>query len=269
MGGVNNNENFILNCSAWKNFYNNSLVKAEIDKINITKANIAIAPVTGAEQNIGFCCEEDFYLPYFTSAFDCGIDICVGDGAPDEKLEYGINAVSKLNKKSYFILKPYQNTVLYKRVDKVSKFALAIGIDVDAYNIVTMRNQVCLEKKTVESIKEFTNYSKLPFIIKGVFTKEDIDLCKKLKPEIIVVSNHGGRIETQIGSTCDFLQKHAKELKSYCKELWVDGGIRTKTDIKCALYLGATKVLIARPVISALCKGGQQEAKKYLETLFN
>ena len=151
--------------------------------------------------------------------------------------------------KAYFFLKPYSNERLFERIDWIEGNALAAGIDIDAYNIVSMRNQAKLEKKSVAQLNEFRKYSKLPLAIKGVFTKEDIELCRTLKPD------HGGRVETETGSTAEFLQANAKILKSCCEELWVDGGIRKKRDIQVAVSLGAKKCLAARPFISALCKG--------------
>lgn len=257
MGGVNNNQNFILNCDWWDK------IPAE-ENIEVKPENLGIAPVTGAVQNIGFKNEEDFYFPYFSAAQKEGIAVCVGDGAPDEKLKLGLAAVQKLDMKAYFFLKPYSNARLFERVDWVRENALAVGIDIDAFNIVSMRNQAKLEKKSVGQLKDVRKYSKLPLAIKGVFTQEDIDLCREFKPEIIVVSNHGGRVETKIGSTAEFLQANGKILKSVCGELWVDGGIRKKRDIQAALTLGAKKCLVARPFISALCegfeKGGEEQA---------
>ena len=104
MGGVNQSENFLLNCSGWKDFFNEIIKtdKTSLQNIKITPDKIAIAPVTGAEQNIGYANEDDFYIPYFTAAQNSNVGICVGDGAPDEKLKLGIDAIQKLKTKGYF-----------------------------------------------------------------------------------------------------------------------------------------------------------------------
>lgn len=262
MGGVNNSENFILNCDGWD--------KIALDSsFEVKPENLGIGPVTGAEQNIGYGKEEDFYLPYFTAAKNTGITVCVGDGAPDEKLKLGLKAVKTLGIKAHFFLKPYPNERLLERIDWVKQDACAIGIDIDAYNIVSMRNQAKLEKKSLKQLEEFRKHSKLPLMLKGVFTKEDIELCKLVKPEIIVVSNHGGRVETETGSTADFLKNHSFELKDCCDELWVDGGVRKHRDGLAAMSLGATKCLAARPFISALCKDGISAMENSIRQILN
>ena len=251
MGGVENSRNFRLNCTAWDEF-------PADENIEVSCENLGIAPVTGAVQNIGYENEGDFYLPYFSAAKNTGISICAGDGAPDEKLKLGLSAVQELKEKAYFFLKPYPQARLFERIEWVKNDARAIGIDIDAYNIVSMRNQAKLEKKSVSQLEEFRKYAKLPLMIKGVFTPEDIELCKIVKPEIIVVSNHGGRVETLTGSTAAFLSENADILKNCCDELWVDGGIRKKRDIQAAFKMGAKKCLAARPFISSLCKEGRE-----------
>ena len=271
MGGVNDSHNFILNCSAWASLYNRFCSEGKkglLDEIQISPADIGIAPVTGAVQNIGYEVESDFYLPYFQGAYNQKINICVGDGAPDEKLQFGLKAVQDLNTKAYFFLKPYPNDILFKRIDMIRDSATAIGMDIDAYNIVTMRNQVHLERKTLAQISEIRLYSKLPLMLKGIFTPEDVELCREVKPEIAVISNHGGRVDTLEGSTAEFLEKNIAELKRYCGEVWIDGGIRSKNDIKVAKFLRSDRILIARPFISALCSGGVSKMEYEINKLF-
>lgn len=271
MGGVNCSSTFSLNCLAWDDFYNKSScsVQSQIDSIKVSPDQIAVAPVTGANQNIGFANEKDFYLPYFGAALESGIGICVGDGAPDEKLQFGYEAVCSLNTKAYYFFKPYPDDILQKRISLVKDTAMAIGMDIDAYNIITMRNQVCLEYKTGEQIKAFRESSGLPLMLKGIFSERDVGLCSDTKPDICVVSNHGGRVDTQNMSSLEFLLKNAEALSMSCGEVWVDGGIRTKRHIQTALYLGASKVLIARGFISRLIKGGVKSMVEYAASLYN
>lgn len=262
MGGVNQSRNFILNCASWD--------KLPADEsLFVRPEHIGIAPVTGAVQNIGYSEESDFYFPYFKAAKDSGITVCVGDGAPDEKLLLGLKAVQELRTKAYFFFKPYPDERLMERLEWVKNDAAAIGMDIDAYNIVTMRNQAKLERKSASQIESLRRASGLPFMIKGVFTEEDIRLCEEVHPDIIVVSNHGGRVETLEGSTADFLSQNKARLQNCCGELWVDGGIRKTRDIQAALTAGAKKCLIARPFLATLAKSGTKGMQDFAASLFS
>ena len=92
-------------------------------------------------------------------------------------------------------------------------------------------------------------------------------LVKELKPDVVYISNHGGRVETRVGSSAEFLQKHATELKNYCDEIWVDGGIRTKEDVQTAIFYGADKVILARPFIRALFEDDIAGMEKFAKEL--
>ena len=254
LGGVLKSENFQLNCKAWSELRKAAETAGKLEEllsININPSQVRCGPVTGSVENIGFAEEKDFYKPYLSKALSCGFGLCAGDGCPDEKLKFGIEAVKDLNTKAAFFLKPYPDAKLAERVSWVKDYAEFIGIDIDSYNIVTMRNLVNLERKTKAQLMKFRQLFDVPFVMKGVFTDDDVELVKDVKPDVVYISNHGGRVETRIGSSAAFLKEKAEILKPYCKEIWVDGGIRTAADVKTALYYGADKAIIARPLIRA------------------
>jgi isopentenyl diphosphate isomerase/L-lactate dehydrogenase-like FMN-dependent dehydrogenase len=261
LGGVFEGKNFQLNCEGWKELFDQACQRGagdEIRAIQVRPELLRCGPVTGAVENIGYAKEADFYFPYLMNAAQAGLGLCVGDGCPDEKLKLGTAAVKALSAsgqfpglKAAFFLKPYPQEKLFERIEWIRPYASHIGIDIDSYNIVTMRNLVNLERKTAAQLEEFRGHTKLPFVIKGVFTEEDIALVKEVRPDVVYISNHGGRVETRIGSTANFLSQHSEEFIKYCKEIWVDGGIRTREDIQTALYYGADQVILARPLIRA------------------
>lgn len=267
MGGVRNNENFILNCSAWQAVRNNNIerIKQFLDlEPEFRIPQLTIAPMTGAVENIGFARESDFYDAIIQAMHKVGVGLSIGDGYPDEKLKFGIQALQKIKTEapeaqtSVFI-KPYSNERIFERFEWAKDCVKVAGVDIDSYNIVTMRNLVKLEKKTAAQLIEIKNHVKIPFAIKGIFTQEDIELVKEVKPDIVYISNHGGRVDTRKGSTAEFFAEHVDELKNYCDEIWVDGGIRSPRDVATAMALGADCVLIGRPFASALCHGGPEE----------
>lgn len=264
MGGVRDNENFILNVSDWEKVrreYSEKIDEFLEQPVEFRIPHIAIAPITGAIENIGFADERNYYAEIVAASKNVGIGLCIGDGYPDEKLKFGIEAIRKVESTAAVFIKPYENHRIIERIGWSSEIASIIGIDIDSYNILTMRNMVNLEKKSAEQLMEIQDFVHdklgLPFAIKGIFTEDDIKLVEQVQPDIAYISNHGGRIDTRTGSTAEFLAHHADELKPNCHSVWVDGGIRSPLDIATAHALGADRVLIGRPFVTALCRGGE------------
>ena len=288
MGGVFDGKNFSLNVEGWKKIIP-SIPQEKLQEAAalIVPQKIRLAPITGAEENIGWPDEESFYAPFYAFAAGLGIKLGVGDGCPDNKLKAGIAAVQALNqeasltktaaasnrapapetastpKKAAVFLKPYPQEKLLERAEWAMPVAEFIGVDIDSYNIVTMRNKVHLEKKTAAQLNELRRATKLPLVVKGVFTQESLGLIEELKPEVAYISNHGGRVETDIGSTAQFMLANIARIKKSAAAVWVDGGLRSKEDIAAALALGAEEALLGRPIISGFlesCAKGSQSA---------
>lgn len=269
MGGVFDGKNFSLNVEGWKKIIP-SIPQEKLQEAaaSITPQKIRLAPITGAEENVGWPDEESFYAPFYAFVSSLGIKLGVGDGCPDNKLKAGIAAVKALNKtastpkKAAVFLKPYPQEKLLERAEWALPVAEYIGVDIDSYNIVTMRNKVHLEKKTAAQLNELRRATKLPLVVKGVFTQESLDLIDELKPEVAYISNHGGRVETDIGSTAEFMLANIARIKKSAAAVWVDGGLRSKEDIAAALALGGEEILLGRPMISSflesVTKGSQR-----------
>ncbi len=291
MGGVDGGFNFKANCAGWKKLLENPELKQKAapfieelsggEKLSDGEKScggekfcrgeksrgseqyrggnffkkIRLAPMTGAQENIGWPDEQGFYEPFFRFVKSLGSPLSIGDGCPDEKLLYGIKAAEAVSDFSCAVfLKPYPNEKIFERIEWSRHVASVFGIDIDAYNIVTMRNKVHLEKKTAALLNEVRRAAKVPFAVKGVFTQSDIELVKELKPEIIFISNHGGRVDNHRESTAEFLAANIKELKNYCDKIWVDGGIRDEEDAAVAFALGADEVLAGRLFVREFLK---------------
>ncbi len=250
MGGEDDNKNFMLNCDGWK--------KIPSGSYDGSKAVLRLAPMTGAEQNMGYGDERQYYFDMMKACAESDTEISIGDGTPDSKLLWGIEAVKSVGKKAAVFIKPYENKKVLERMEWAEEISGYSGIDIDAFNIATMRNAAHLEKKTVENLREVQKFlaaKNIPFVIKGIFTDEDLELVRELKPDVAFVSNHGGRVPSRTGSVAQFLADHAEEIRGSCGEIWVDGGIRTKEDFEKAQSYGVTNVLLGRPYVTALCQG--------------
>ena len=267
MGGPNNSANFILNYDAWD----------EIKRISEEPipVHIRLSPMTGGEQNVGYDDERQFYFDLIDACDEAGVELSIGDGCPDEKLLFGIQAVEKRRElhpdlKTAVFIKPYPDERIFERIEWASPVAECIGIDIDSYNIVTMRNLVHLERKSVSQlneIKRHLNSKGLPFAIKGLFTQADLEIVKEVHPDIAYISNHGGRVETRKGSTARFLASYSEELRSNSGELWVDGGIRNAEQVQTAASYGASTILLGRPFATAICRDKENEIKNIMKKL--
>ena len=67
----------------------------------------------------------------------------------------------------------------------------------------------------------------------------------------IIVSNHGGRQLDSTPATIDVLREVVLSVGGRA-EVYMDGGVRTGTDVLKALALGARAVFIGRPAVFAL-----------------
>ncbi|MDG4808046.1 alpha-hydroxy acid oxidase [Micromonospora sp. WMMD1120] len=106
----------------------------------------------------------------------------------------------------------------------------------------------------------------LPILLKGVLHPADARLAVDNGAAGLVVSNHGGRQLDGAVPTLDALPPVAEAVQGRIPVL-LDGGVRHGADVAVALALGATAVLIGRPVLRGLATGGAAGVRETLERL--
>ena len=109
-------------------------------------------------------------------------------------------------------------------------------------------------------------WSSMPFVLKGILTAEDARLAVEHGVDAIVVSNHGARQLDRVAATADVLPEIVAAVDGRC-EVLVDGGIRRGLDIAVALALGASGVLVGRPLLWALATAGAAGVERALAIL--
>ena len=92
-------------------------------------------------------------------------------------------------------------------------------------------------------------------MLQGIHSPEDAKLAVQAGVDGIWVSNHGGRQLDSVPATIEMLPDIVRAVKGSNVEVFVDGGIRTGTDVLKALALGANAVFIGRPVLWGLACG--------------
>ena len=106
----------------------------------------------------------------------------------------------------------------------------------------------------------------LPVILKGVLDAEDALIAVEEGFAGIAVSNHGGRTLDTVPTAIEVLPKIA-EVVAGRMPILLDGGIRRGTDVLKALALGATAVMVGRPVLHGLAAAGATGVAHVLKIL--
>jgi len=102
-------------------------------------------------------------------------------------------------------------------------------------------------------------HSRLPVLIKGILHPLDVAPALNAGAAGLIVSNHGGRVLDTVPATLDALPAIMAALPANRRDslpVLIDGGIRRGTDVLKARALGATAVLIGRPVLHGLAVAG-------------
>jgi 4-hydroxymandelate oxidase len=107
----------------------------------------------------------------------------------------------------------------------------------------------------------------LPVVVKGVLRPDDARACAAAGAAAVVVSNHGGRQLDGAITAARALPGVVTALGETGLPAYADGGIRAGEDALAALALGATAVLLGRPVLWALTCGGADGVAELLSGL--
>lgn len=249
IGGTGTGQTFVNNCRSWD--------EIEVDVSGILLPGIGTGPMTGVDENIGNAMsEEAFQQALVDGAVKAGIFATIGDGTPDYKFLAGVNALKNAGIKGTAFIKPFVNPLWLERYGWAEAQLEAVGVDIDACTLKTVEGKAGLECKSAASLLELKRAVKVSFIIKGICDMEQLELLDRVRPDAVVISNHGGRTKDQQEGIAWTLQCMAGEARRFCGSVWVDSGLRTREHLLKAAALGAEKVLIARPFIHGALAAG-------------
>jgi len=119
---------------------------------------------------------------------------------------------------------------------------------------------------TWEDIAWIRRFWNRKLLIKGVLSVADARRAADLGCDGIVLTNHGGRQLDSCVAPMEVLPEIVAEVGARMTVI-IDSGFRRGTDIVKALALGATAVMIGRPVLYGLIAGGEPGVQRALQML--
>lgn len=157
-------------------------------------------------------------------------------------------------------------------IKKAEQFGFAAaGVTVDTVLPVKIGDKIPPGRSqgnvaTPEQVRGVRKETSLPFFVKGVLCHEDAVLAVESGADIIVVSNHGGRIGDYCCATIEVLPEIVKAVGNKATVL-VDGGFRRGSDVLKALAMGAKGVLIGRPIYWGAAVSGSEGVSTVISKL--
>ena len=193
-----------------------------------------------------------------SSCAEFGIAAFTGDGMDSNVMVAATEAIKKAGGLGIPTVKPWNVEMIREKMAILKDAgAFAAAMDIDAAGLPFLKNfNPPAGSKSVEELREIVKAAGVPFIVKGIMTVKGA----------IVESNHWLIILYQDPATGEVLEEIAKAVDGSMK-IFVDGGIRSGTDVFKALALGADAVIIARPFVTAVYGGGREGVEAYIQKI--
>lgn len=200
---------------------------------------------------------------------EAGIAAFTGDGMNPAVMEAATAAIKEAGGMGVPTIKPWNVETIVAKMNLAKDAApFAMAMDVDAAGLPFLKGmQPPAGPKSVAEMKEIVAAAGVPFIVKGIMTVKGALKALESGAEGIVVSNHGGRVLNDTLATVDVLEDIVKAVDGRMK-IFVDGGIRTGTDVFKALALGADAVIIARTFVVSVYGAGAEGVDAYVAKLY-
>lgn len=232
-------------------------------------APIFVAPIGALKLHYGEKYSDFEYNTILVKAAkEYGIMALTGDGMDPEIMKSSVRDMAANEGIGCPVIKPWNKEAVFEKLDIVNENNIfCAGMDVDGAGLPFLKKfNPNAGSKTVDEMKEITDYAKMPFIVKGIMTVAGAKKAVEAGAKAIVVSNHGGRVQGGVPSTCEVLPEIVAAVKGQITII-VDGGIRSGVDVFRALALGADAVLIGRPVLTAIYGGGEEGFNVYMDKI--
>ena len=173
--------------------------------------------------------------------------------------------------KTVRIVKPYADNGKVRDQMQYAESVGAFGIGMDIDHIfgntgldIVIGEQMAVQ--TTDMLRSYVESTKLPFVVKGVLSKEDAVKCAEIGAKAIIVSHHHGRMP-YAAPPMMVLPKIKEALEGKDVKIIVDCGIASGADVYKAIALGADAAAVGRSMLPSLEKEGVAGVEKFLQSV--
>ena len=179
--------------------------------------------------------------------------------------EAELEALIKTGAATVKIIKPLEeDTAVFRKIEHACQSgAAAVGMDIDhAFSASGGYDNVLglqMHAKTSRQLREYVKASSLPFVVKGVLSVRDAEVCMEAGVGGIVVSHHHGIMPSAVPPL--MLLPEIVKVTGHRIPVFVDCGVESGIDAFKALALGADAVCVGRHLMPYLKEDGAVAAR--------
>lgn len=276
-GAKGTGDNAIRNYSRWRDIRINMDTLTDVRSADTSveifgrsfKYPIFAGPVGAVKMHYSDRYDDASYNNILVSACaEAGIAAFTGDGTDPMVMEHACSAIKNSSGAGIPTVKPWNMETIKEKLALVrSSKAFACAMDIDGAGLPFLKNMdPPAGNKSTDELHAVAEEAGVPFIVKGIMTVKGAVKAVEAGASGIIVSNHGGRVLDQCPATAEVLAEIADAV---CGKItiFVDGGIRSGTDVFKALAMGADAVVIARPYVTAVYGGDAEGVRLYTEKI--
>ena len=276
-GAKGTGDNAIRNYNKWRDIRINMDTLTDVRSADTSveifgrsfKYPIFAGPVGAVKMHYSDRYDDASYNNILVSACaEAGIAAFTGDGTDPMVMEHACSAIKNSSGAGIPTVKPWNMETIKEKLALVrSSKAFACAMDIDGAGLPFLKNMdPPAGNKSTDELHAVAEEAGVPFIVKGIMTVKGAVKAVEAGASGIIVSNHGGRVLDQCPATAEVLAEIADAVRGKIT-IFVDGGIRSGTDVFKALAMGADAVVIARPYVTAVYGGGAEGVHLYTEKI--
>ncbi len=170
------------------------------------------------------------------------------------------------------IIKPYADREeIYSRLRFAKENgAMAVGMDVEHAIHAADPEADCIHGlrmalPSLDELRAFIQYARLPFFIKGALCVQDAERCAALGCAGVILSHHNGLMRYAVPPVR--LLPRIRQAVGNQLLLIADGGMESGYDAFKALALGADAVTVGRPLMEPLKEKGAEGVRETLDAM--